>query len=335
MTGSTVRTTVPLDLPGKHFGQILVPDSRNDAAWTHVAVPFVVIANGEGRTALICGGNHGDEYEGQIALLNLAREIQADQISGRIILVPRLSVAASSAGSRLWPSGANLNRTFPGSPVGSPEEVFADYITRFLIPLSDVVFDIHSGGRTLRFVPMTVMDRIADPEQRAAIVEAMLAWNTTFHMSGVNAGGSGFLPWEVERQGKLLVTTELGGGGFLSRKVIALAESGIKNVLRQLRILEGTVETRASLGLDEVVHLTTRGNENYVVAPVSGFFETRVDLADQVEEGQEIGRLLFPEQPDAEPSVLQAPMGGLVVAIKSLPPTRQGDVVALIAELEA
>jgi predicted deacylase len=330
-----VRTTVPLDLPGKQFGQILVPDSRNDAAWAHVAVPFAVIANGEGRTALIFGGNHGDEYEGQIALLNLAREIQADQVSGRIILVPRLSVSASSAGTRLWPSGVNLNRSFPGSPTGTPEEVLADYITRYLIPISDVVFDIHSGGRTLRFVPMTVMDRIADPDQRAAIVETMLAWNTTYHMSGVNAGGSGFLPWEVERQGKLLVTTELGGGGFLPREVIALAESGVKNVLRHLQILEGEVETRVSLGLDEVVQLTTRGYENYVVAPLGGFFEPRVDLGEAVEESQEIGRLLFPERPDAEPTVLHAPMRGRVVAIKSLPPTRQGDVVALIAEPES
>ena len=335
MSGTTVRTTVELDRPGKTFGQILVPDSRNDAAWGHVAIPFVVISNGTGRTALVCGGNHGDEYEGQIALLNLAREIEPDAVTGRIIFVPCLSVAASTGGNRLWPSGANFNRTFPGSATGSQEEVFADYITRYLIPASDVVFDIHSGGRTLRFLPMTVMDRIEDPAQRASIVETMLAWNTDYHMAGVNAGGSGFMPWEVVRQGKLLVTTELGGGGYLSRAVIDLAEAGVQNVLRRLGILEGEVQTRASLGLDPVIQLTSRGHENYVVAPFGGFFETLVELGERVDEGQPIGRLHLLERPDVETELVRAPMDGLVVAIKSLPPTRQGDVVALVAEFEA
>ena len=89
------------------------------------------------------------------------------------------------------------------------------------------------------------------------------------------------------------MTTELGGGGFLSREVIELAESGVQNVLRKLGILKGEMQTRASLGLPDVVRLTSRGLENYVIAPLSGFFETLVHLGDGVTEGQPVGRMHF------------------------------------------
>ena len=64
------------------------------------------------------GGNHGDEYEGQVAGLKLLRGLRPESVSGRVIVVPCLSPEASRAGTRLWPSGANFNRSFPGRPTG-------------------------------------------------------------------------------------------------------------------------------------------------------------------------------------------------------------------------
>ena len=72
----------------------------------------------------------------------------------------------------------------------------------------------------------------------------MLAWNTDFHFLYVDVAGHGLLPVEAERQGKVVVTTELGGGGVVTADVHELAWSGLENVLRQAGILEGEVETR-------------------------------------------------------------------------------------------
>ena len=38
-------------------------------------IPLTVVKNGEGPTALLTGGNHGDECENPIALFNLARDL--------------------------------------------------------------------------------------------------------------------------------------------------------------------------------------------------------------------------------------------------------------------
>ena len=73
-------------------------------------------SGGDGPTAVIFGGVHGDEPEGQVAALNLARETRPEDVHGRLIIVPCASPDASRAYTRLWPSGANLNRSFPGDP---------------------------------------------------------------------------------------------------------------------------------------------------------------------------------------------------------------------------
>ena len=41
------------------------------------------------------------------------------------------------------PSGANLNRSFPGSPDGPPDEQLADFFTRFLFPRAEIIVDMH------------------------------------------------------------------------------------------------------------------------------------------------------------------------------------------------
>ena len=48
-----------------------------------------------------------------------------EQVSGRVIVIPCLSPEASRAGTRLWPSGANFNRSFPGALDGPPNEQLA------------------------------------------------------------------------------------------------------------------------------------------------------------------------------------------------------------------
>ena len=64
-------------------GFLRLPYSRDDSAWGSVMIPIAVIRNGNGPTALLTGGNHGDEYEGPIALFDLARTLDAGKVSGR------------------------------------------------------------------------------------------------------------------------------------------------------------------------------------------------------------------------------------------------------------
>jgi N-alpha-acetyl-L-2,4-diaminobutyrate deacetylase len=325
-----VDSTIDLEAAGKQIGRLEFPRISNTGGWAYEFVPIATIANGKGPTVLVSGGNHGDEYEGQVAALRLIRELRPDQVSGRIIVVPVISTAASKANTRLWPSGANFNRSFPGSPNGPPNEQLADYFTRVLFPLADVVIDIHSGGRTTWFVPCSHMHVVDEPSQRKAMLEGMLAWNSDFHFLYVDVNGTGLLPVEAENQGKVVITTELGGGGRVPERVHRLAWSGLQNVLRHVGALEGEVQSRASLGLPNAVIIDGRDPTNYVIAEDEGLFEGLKEPGDAVRGGELVGRIWLPDRLDRAPVPLRAPRDGIVASIRAIPVTEAGDGVFAI-----
>lgn len=331
MTGSPVRCTIDLDARGKRFGALHLPRSSNSAGWASTVIPVVAIVGGEGPTALVLGGVHGDEPEGQVAALRLARETGVDDVPGRLIVVPCLSIDAAHAFTRLWPSGANLNRSFPGSPEGTPDEQLADYVSRELMPRADVVVDMHSGGRSGMHLPWSEMHWVEDREQRRRMTEAMLAWNTDWCCVYIDIAGTGLLVGEAERQGKVVASTELGGGGHVTAEVHRLTASGLRNVLRHEGVLAGEPVTRASLGLPEQRILMATELENYLLAPESGLWEVVVDLGQHVDAGDAVGRIHFLERPDREPEVVHALTEGIVCTVRAIAPTRQGDCVVVVA----
>ena len=77
-----VTSTIDLSAPGKQIGRLQYPKISNTAGWAYDFVPIATIANGDGPTVLVSGGNHGDEYEGQIACLKLIDEVEPEQIRG-------------------------------------------------------------------------------------------------------------------------------------------------------------------------------------------------------------------------------------------------------------
>jgi N-alpha-acetyl-L-2,4-diaminobutyrate deacetylase len=336
MVDTPVHCTIDFDVPGKQFGRLEVPRSTNTSGWSHQFIPIVSIRGGDGPVAVVFGGVHGDEPEGQVAALNLARATAPADVPGQLIVVPCASPEASRAYTRLWPSGANLNRSFPGSTSGPPDEQLADYISRFLFPRADVVVDMHSGGRGSLCPPWSEMHWVDDPEQRRQMVAGMLAWNTDFHFVYIDVAGSGLLVGEAEQQRKIVVSTELGGGGHVLASTHRIATSGLANVLRHFGVLAGDAVTRDELGLGPPTIARATEDECYSFAPESGLWETFVDVTDRVDEGQPLGRLHFLERPDRDPVVVTAALGGVVCSIRAIATTEQGDKLAVVGrEIDA
>ena len=330
MSNSPILCTIDLDAPGKQVGRLQVPRSSNESGWSNQYVPIVSVARGEGPTALVLGGVHGDEPEGQVAALNLARELRSEQVNGRVILIPCVSIDASRAYSRLWPSGANMNRSFPGSPTGRADEQLAHFLSTALFPRSDIVIDMHSGGRTGLCLPWSEMHWVEDSAQRALMVDGMLHWNSDWCCVYIDIAGSGLLVREAERQGKVVVSTELGGGGHVTAAIHRLAASGLRNVLRRFGVIEGEAATRAGLGLPEQVILMATELDNYLLAPESGLFETIVDLGQRVSVDEPLGRIHFLERPDREPEVILSKTDGIVCVLRAIATTEQGDNVVVV-----
>ena len=118
MRPSPIEPTIPLNHDGAHHGFLRLPYSRDDSAWGSIMIPITVIKNGKGPTALLTGANHGDEYEGPVALLDLAVNLRPEDIKGRVIIVPAFNFPAFRSGTRTSPiDQGNLNRAFPAGPM--------------------------------------------------------------------------------------------------------------------------------------------------------------------------------------------------------------------------
>jgi uncharacterized protein len=191
---SETRIWTPLDYEadGKQSDCLRLPHSTDVSAYGFIPIPLVCIKSGTGPTALLVAGNHGDEYEGQVALLQLAREIAAGDVRGRMIVLPALNFPAVLAGRRVSPlDGGNLNRLFPGNPFGSPTEMIAHYVCDVLLPMADVVVDLHSGGRSLQYVASTLVRPGRNNEEQKALLGLMTHFGApiSFVSNGVGGGG--------------------------------------------------------------------------------------------------------------------------------------------------
>jgi N-alpha-acetyl-L-2,4-diaminobutyrate deacetylase len=323
---SPIRPSVDYNQDGVQHGFLRLPYSRDDSAWGAVMIPITVIRNGEGPTALLTGGNHGDEYEGPIALLKLANDLKPAKVSGRVIILPAMNYPAFRAARRTSPIDAgNLNRIFPGRPDGSVTEKIADYFQRFLLPLADIVLDFHAGGRTLDFLPFAAAHELPDKEQESRCVAAMEAFNAPYSMKLLELDAVGMYDTAAEELGKIFVSTELGGGGSASARSVRIADRGVRNVLIHAGILEGEID------LEPTVRLAMPDDDCYIISTSEGVIEMCRDLGEEVEADQPVARIYPADRTGAEPVVYRARMGGLLVARHFPGMIKTGDCLAVIA----
>lgn len=309
MKPSPVTATVDFDRDGVQHGFLRLPYSRDDSAWGSVMIPITVARGGPGPTALLSGANHGDEYEGPVALMDLAATIDPATLSGRVIIVPAMNHPAFLAATRTSPiDRGNLNRTFPGRPDGGVTEKIADYFQRVLLPLAEIVVDIHAGGRTLDFLPFACAHRLPDADHEAACVAAMRAFRAPYAMMLREIDSAGMYDSAAEAMGKVFVSTELGGGGSSSARSNAIARRGLRNVLIHAGILQGAPEGAQSTLLD------MPSDDCFAFAGEAGLFEILADLGTPVRRGDALARIWRTDRTGAAPVVICATMGGIVTA---------------------
>lgn len=281
-----ISATVDYEKDGVQHGFLKLPHSQDDSAWGSLLIPISVAKNSAGPTILLTGGNHGDEYEGPIALHDLAQNIKASDLSGRVIIVPSMNYPALRAGKRTSPiDGGNMNRVFPGNPTGTLTEKVADYFQRTLLPMADYVLDFHSGGKSLTFLPFCCAHVLDDKEQQARCIAAMKAFNAPYSMMLLEIEAASMYDTAAESQGKIFISTELAGGASASAATIAIAKKGIRNILRHAGITQGELE------VDDTINLDMPDQSCFVFSESDGLLELCIDLGAEVKAGDLLGRV--------------------------------------------
>lgn len=328
MNKNPIVSTIPLNQDGIHHGHLRLPYSRDDSAWGSVMIPICVIQNGEGPTALLTGANHGDEYEGPLALQHLAYHLKQEEVSGRIIIVPALNYPAFRAATRTSPiDGCNMNRVFPGKPDGTVTEKIADYFERSLIPLADFVLDIHAGGKTLDFIPFAAAHVLTDKAQQQACVDSMQAFNAPYSIMLEEIDSVGMYDTAVENQGKVFLSTELGGGGSASAASRDIAIKGSRNFLIHAGILQGELARSPSANLD------MSAADSTLFCNRDGLIEYNIDLGHTVNIGDVIARTWPLDRTGEAPLEYTAKTSGLLAARHFPGLIKTGDFLALIAKV--
>jgi predicted deacylase len=297
-----------------------VSHSDDAHAYGIIPVPIAVLAGRPGPTVLLTAGVHGDEYEGQIVLRRLLREIDPLSLAGRIILMPAVNLPAVRAGRRTSPiDGGNMNRAFPGSADGGPTAQIAYWIEAVLLPRCAAALDLHSGGRTAEYVPCGyVYEGGPRASEKRALARAFGAPLTV--LVGSTAENRS-LSAAAERAGIPMIATELAGGGTVSASGLAVADAGVRAVLSYLGVVAGAAD--AEERRTRFIRIPDR--RHFVICPRPGIIEPVAALGDTVAAGDLAALVHDLDDPAAAPVGVHFGAAGIVIVRRLPAPALAGD----------
>lgn len=322
-TTSRMISPIDFDKDGKQCDYLRLPHSVHRSAYGWLPLPLVCVKNGDGPTVLLMSGNHGDEYEGQVTLTRLVKELEPEHIQGRVIVFPMANFPAAKAGLRTSPiDDINLNRVFPGDPDGTPTLQIAHYIETVLLDMADYMLDLHSGGSSLMYLPSTILGRSDDAAVFDKKVGMTMAFGAPFaFMFPQGAMGSHSTAAAV-RQNVIAIGTEVGGGGTVTPEALRICERGVRNVLRHLGVLKtGEIEPPETptriIGAED--------HSAFTYAKEEGLFEPTAELGDEVTAGQIAGYIHHPETPWREAEEVRFEASGVLICKRIPGRVERGD----------
>ncbi len=269
-----------------------------------------------GPVVFVTAALHGDEINGTGAVRALVQDASFQLKNGSVILVPVLNLPGFDRHSRYLPDRRDLNRCFPGSSSGSLASRLARSIFDEIVGRSDFGIDLHTAAVRRTNVP-TVRADMSRPEVRR-IAEAF-GCELILNGKGPKKG----LRPEACAAGCPTVVLEGGEVWKVEPTIVECAVQGIKNVLIELGMIEGTqVKPK---------HQITVKKTKWVRAERGGFLQFHVAPGELVQKGQPLASntsLLGRGQ-----NILTSPFDGVVLGMTTLPAVSPGEPVCHIGKL--
>lgn len=282
-----------------------------------VEIPIrVQRAKKPGPVVFVTAALHGDEINGTGAVRVLAQDDSFQLTRGSIILVPVLNLLAFDRHSRYLPDRRDLNRCFPGSKSGTQAGRMARTLFDEIVARSDYGIDLHTAAVRRTNYPNVRAD-MGDAETRR-IAEA---FGCEAILNG--KGPKGAFRREACRAGCPTVIMEGGEVWKVETGIVETAVKGVKNVLRELDMLEGELERP-----DYQVRIE---RTKWVRANRGGFLHFHVQPGEVVAKGQPLATnttLL-----GSDPNQLNSPFNGIVLGMVTLPAVSPGEPVCHIGQL--
>lgn len=261
---------------------------------------FVVVTRGArpGPTLCLTAGIHGDEVNGMEVAHRIYAGTAGADLAGTLIAVPAVNMSGVRSGTRYLPDRRDLNRAFPGNPNGSLASRIAHSLYQGVIRHCDALIDLHTGSSSRTNLPQIRTDLASPPALRLA-----RSFGVGVVLDG--RGPSGSLRRAVLDAGVPAVIYEAGEPLRFEEQEIRRGVEGVRNVMADLGMIEGSVEHPPS----EVYRKTTWVRAGDAI----GVFLTQSRPGDRVQEGEVLGTVTDPVT--EEVATILAPRDGRIIGM--------------------
>jgi uncharacterized protein len=291
----------------------------------------VIVVNGAkpGPTLALVAGAHGTEYASIIALERLAQVADPARLSGALIIVPLVNLASfAQQVPHLNPiDNKNMNRFFPGKADGTQTERASWALAKQVVEKCDYLIDFHGGDldenlRRYSYWAQTGKDKL-DATSRAMVLAFGLDHIILQNFRApVPAGGAVTLTRFATDIGKPAIAVEAGHSGTTNAADVDVLVDGVRNVMRHLKMLPGTVAP--------VEHPVWIGRSTSLTSQYDGIFYALVGPEAYVSKGMTIGYVT--DYFGNKIWDVASPVSGLIIYIGAVPSMQKGDNVAVIGE---
>jgi uncharacterized protein len=307
----------PLTVAPGERAQGLIPVGSSSYG-VELGIPLIVV-NGTEPGPVLCvdAGVHGDEYDGQEAIRRVLAEIDPATLRGTVVGIPCLNTPAFEAAARA--SGIdhlNLNRIFPGDADGSYSLRLAATFVEQVVPVIDALVDLHTGGTFGEIAPLAIVQ--GGYEELATGIG--LAAGHRLIWKGGKWGGTVRHP--TLAAGKPAITIEAGGGTYRESNV-ELHMNSVRNIMRQLGMLDGEAELRDTY---------TAVSGTFARSAAGGFFVSHAEPEETCKEGDLIATITDHYGTTLEE--VTAPQDGIVLWVRRIRTVRPGDEVVIFGEVQ-
>jgi predicted deacylase len=312
--GEAVEMSKLRKVPVSHF---------TNGAEVSLYIHEIVGRKGKGPLLGITGAIHGNEPTGTYVIREIARQFADGDFRGRLWLLPVANPLAFQANKRTTPvDGQNLNRIFPGKTQGMFTDLLAHKIKTEFLDHVEAYLDFHTGTDRPTVDYTYVHNDLA--------LSRAFGTRFLFRPQADRAGPvfNGTSKAVTTARGVPSVTIELGGGVVDQRPYIARGVEGIRNCMRQLRMLD----EKPAPAIRQIV----LGSIPTIFPMQGGFLYTEAPaLGEEIAGGKVLGRVVSPYT-FKELEVIRNPIKRGVMILSHLTPNlvEPGDYGYMVGDME-
>lgn len=301
----------------------------SDDAGNSGNLPISIIkGKSEGPVFTIIAGVHGFEYPPIVAIQSLLKEIDQEQLTGTLIIIPIANTASFyNRTPFINPQDKkNLNNAFPGKENGSITEQIAHFITTNVISVSDILLDVHGGDACEDLIPFVCYyNNIKKPNETA--LAKKLSENSGFeyvvsypyNISDTDPAKYTFK--QAVQDGKTALSIECGKLGNVQKENVNLIKKGVYNMLATMKMYSNSSGPHHNI--------VYRNNQTYVSSSTKGIFYSEYKAGDTVKKNDIVGHTT-----DEFGTIIEeykASKDGIILYMLATPPINIDDTVMCIS----